>query len=170
MDEVILVDKDDNEIGRAEKISAHQEGLLHRAFSIFIFNTKGELLIQQRAPHKYHSANLWSNTCCSHPKPDELLEKAVKRRLMEELNMEADLSWSFSFLYKAEFDNGLIEHELDHVFIGTSDEVATINPDEVIDLKYISITDLLDDIELRPDCYSFWFKEIINEVIEKKSL
>lgn len=168
MNEVILVDQNDVEVGRAEKLIAHKKGLLHRAFSIFLFNSDGDLLIQKRAANKYHSANLWSNTCCSHPKPNETLQEATKRRLKEELNIETELSWSFSHLYRVEFDSGLIENELDHIFIGTYDMLPQINPDEVSDFKYISISDLTLDIEKHPEDYSFWFKELIEKVLNVK--
>ena len=115
---LILVDEKDNELGSMEKLQVHEKGLLHRAFSVFIFNTKGELLLQQRASEKYHSPNLWTNTCCSHPRTGEKTTNAVERRLMEEMGMQCDTTFQFQFLYKAYFDNGLIEHELDHVYFG----------------------------------------------------
>jgi len=158
MDEVILVNDKDQEIGKMEKLEAHQKGLLHRAFSIFIFNTKGELLLQKRALHKYHSPGLWTNTCCSHPKPNETNLEAANRRLKEEMGMKADLSHAFHFIYHVEFENGLIEHEFDHVFYAYSDEIPKINPDEVHEYKYISNDELLKDMDLNPKTYTEWFK------------
>ncbi|MEO9967090.1 MAG: isopentenyl-diphosphate Delta-isomerase [Reichenbachiella sp.] len=165
MEEVVLVDEKDNVIGRSEKLEAHRQGHLHRAFSIFIFNTKGRMLLQQRAADKYHSGGLWTNACCSHPRPDESTPEAANRRLKEELNMEAVLEFMFSFQYKAAFENGLIEHELDHVFVGTSDESPTLNTDEATAYKYVSTDELLIDINIRPEAYTFWFKEIVDKVI-----
>ncbi|UXP32137.1 isopentenyl-diphosphate Delta-isomerase [Reichenbachiella agarivorans] len=166
MEEVVLVDHMDNEIGVAEKLSAHLDGSLHRAFSIFLFNSQGEMLIQRRASDKYHSSDLWSNTCCSHPRPNENLQAAAERRLYEELGMKTDLTWLLSFKYKISFDNGLIEHELDHVFVGTTDQEASLNPKEVSEVKYISPEDLKLDLAQNPDHYTFWFKELVDKVIE----
>src|ERR1043165_7585171 len=118
MEKVILVNERDEETGEMEKMEAHRKGILHRAFSVFIFNNKNEMLLQQRALHKYHSGGLWTNTCCSHPRPGEETLSAAKRRLVEELNVDATIQWSFDFIYEANFDNGLYEHEYDHVFIG----------------------------------------------------
>ncbi|MCV9385416.1 isopentenyl-diphosphate Delta-isomerase [Reichenbachiella ulvae] len=167
MEEVVLVDHLDNEIGVEEKLRAHENGSLHRAFSVFIFNSQGDMLIQQRAAGKYHSANLWSNACCSHPRPNENINDAAHRRLKEELGMEAELNWLMSFQYKIDFENGLIEHELDHVFVGISDDKAIINPDEVSAIKYISTESLLKDLEESPQNYTFWFKELIKDVLDK---
>lgn len=165
MEEVILVDENDNAIGTAEKLAAHQSGQLHRAFSIFIFNGKGEMLLQQRAMGKYHSGGLWTNACCSHPRPNEEPLAAAHRRLIEELNMKVDLKFLFSFKYKAEFENGLTEHELDHVFVGQSDSVPKLNQSEAMAFKYVERNELLKDIEDNPDRYTFWFKEIIHKVL-----
>lgn len=164
-DEVILVDKDDNQLGIMEKIEAHEKALLHRAFSVFIFNTKGEMLLQRRALHKYHSPGLWTNTCCSHPKPNESALDAANRRLIEEMNMEAKLDYLFKFTYKTEFDNGLTEHEIDHVFKGITDIQPIPNPEEVDSFKYISIKDLKNDIIDNPNNYTSWFKICLKEVL-----
>jgi isopentenyl-diphosphate delta-isomerase len=166
MDErVILVDENDNQIGTEEKIKAHKKALLHRAFSILIFNSNKEVLLQRRALTKYHSPGLWTNTCCSHPKPGEQIENAVQRRLKEEMNMSCSLNKIFKFQYKAGFDNGLTEHEIDHVFVGNSDTDPDINPDEVDSFKWVSLEKLSQDIKTNPDNYTPWFKIIINKFL-----
>lgn len=165
MEEVVLVDERDNAIGTSEKLAAHKEGQLHRAFSIFLFNSKGKMLLQQRALDKYHSGGLWTNACCSHPRPEEETIEAAKRRLKEELEITTELSFLFSFQYKTGFENGLIEHELDHVFVGTTDELPALNPDEAMDYKYIATDELLIDVRKHPNNYTFWFKEIVEKVI-----
>ena len=137
---VVLVDAHDNQIGLMEKQAAHVNPTLHRAFSIFIFNSKGEMLLQQRALTKYHTPGLWTNTCCSHPRDGESLEQATKRRLMEEMGMECDLKEVFSFIYKADVMQGLIEHEFDHVFIGTTDATPIINPRRYVSLRFLAIS------------------------------
>ena len=166
MKEVVLVDREDREIGREEKIKAHKEGKLHRAFSILIFNSKGELLIQQRNPEKYHCGGIWANTCCSHPNPGEDLEAAAYRRLKEECGFDTDLTEKFSFIYRAEFDNGLVEHELDHVFVGLYEGETKPNPEEVSRMKWIKPTELKKLIENKPDDFAPWLKIII-EVLDK---
>jgi isopentenyl-diphosphate delta-isomerase len=143
---VILVDEQDNDIGVMEKLLAHQEGLLHRAFSIFIFNEKGELLLQQRALSKYHSAGLWTNTCCSHPRPNETIKDAANRRLFEEMGMSCDLKIISNFIYKTPFENGLTEHELDYVLTGITNQNPHINKDEVENYKWMPIEDIKKDI------------------------
>lgn len=163
-EKVILVNESDVAIGEMEKMKAHEDGLLHRAFSVFIFNTKGELLLQQRALTKYHSGGKWTNTCCSHPRPDETTSDAANRRLMEEMNLTCSLNYEFGFIYKAEFDNGLIEHEYDHVYFGTTDKQPLPNKDEVADWKYVKIDILEDDINLNPDSYTPWFKICFNRI------
>lgn len=155
---LILVDDQDNEIGELDKVTVHEQGILHRAFSVFVFNTSGELLLQQRALEKYHSPGLWSNTCCSHPRKGETLKKACARRLKEEMNMQCELEFAFSFIYKAEFLNGLTEHEFDHVYFGVTDDKPQPNPDEVNDWKYIGPNDLEDDMKRNPDHYTEWLK------------
>ena len=161
---VILVDTKDNQTGISEKLEAHKKGLLHRAFSIFLFNDQGQLLLQKRADEKYHSGGLWTNTCCSHPSPGEFLIKSAQNRLKEEMGISTSLSPLFSFIYKAEFDNGLIEHELDHVFIGTFNANPLPNPEEVGEWKYASIEEIKDDIVQSPESYTFWFKLIYERV------
>jgi isopentenyl-diphosphate Delta-isomerase len=155
---VVLVDEHDNEIGLAEKIEAHQKALLHRAFSVFIFNSKGELLLQQRAKTKYHSAGLWTNTCCSHPRPNELVLDAAKRRLIEEMGLKADIEKKFDFIYKTPFDNDLTEYEFDHVFVGHSDEDPVINKNEVESFKWKNIEEIKADLILFPNTFTSWFK------------
>jgi isopentenyl-diphosphate Delta-isomerase len=135
MEEVILVNKSDEVLGYMEKMEAHKRGLLHRAFSVFIFNNNGELLMQKRASDKYHSGGLWTNTCCSHPRKHESLSTAAQRRLKEEMGMEVSLSPKFHFIYKSSLDQGLIEHELDHVFFGNSDQTPVLNKAEAEDWK-----------------------------------
>ena len=155
---VVLVDNKDNQIGLMEKQAAHVNPTLHRAFSIFIFNSKGEMLLQQRALTKYHTPGLWTNTCCSHPRDGESLQQATKRRLMEEMGMECDLKEVFSFIYKADVMQGLIEHEFDHVFVGTTDVTPIINREEVESYKYETIENIKKDIEKNPENYTAWFK------------
>ena len=157
-EKVILVDKNDNQIGFMPKLEAHQKGVLHRAFSIFIFNNKYELLLQKRASSKYHSGGLWTNTCCSHPREDEVILDAAKRRLIEEMGIETSLRKVHEFIYKAELDNDLIEHEFDHVFYGIYNEDPIINDDEADDFKWIDMDSLNDDIKKNGDNYTIWFK------------
>ena len=170
MEKVILVDSHDKEIGVMEKMKAHQEGALHRAFSVLLFNSNGELLLQKRASTKYHSGGLWSNTCCSHPKPNEDNLDAVRRRLKEEIGITADPSFLYNFIYKYQFDNKLIEHELDHVYIGETDSDPIINPNEVEEWKWISWENLIKDIHTNEGKYSFWFKRIIHQLIHSSLL
>jgi isopentenyl-diphosphate Delta-isomerase len=155
---VVLVDEHDNEIGFAEKLEAHQKALLHRAFSVFIFNSKGELLLQQRAKSKYHSAGLWTNTCCSHPRPNELVLNAAKRRLDEEMGLVLALEKKFDFIYKTPFDNDLTEYEFDHVFVGYTDNDPILNLDEVENFKWKSIEEIKTDLILFPNSFTSWFK------------
>ena len=161
---VILVDTDDNPIGEMEKLEAHRKALLHRAISVFITNSKGEWLLQQRALGKYHSNGLWTNTCCSHPYPDETSIEAANRRLMEEMGMEASLQQVFTFIYKEELDNQLTEHELDHVFIGVSNEEPEVNNEEVLNWKYVKFDELKRDVTTNPKKYTVWFKKIFERV------
>ncbi|MCB0842548.1 MAG: isopentenyl-diphosphate Delta-isomerase [Bacteroidetes bacterium] len=158
MENVILVNKDDCEVGVMEKMEAHQKGLLHRAFSVFLFNKKGEILLQQRAKHKYHSGGLWTNTCCSHPRPGESLSKATQRRLREEMGIKCEMRPAFSFIYKKKFANGLTEHELDHVFLGRFDGTPEINKEEVEAWKYMGLEEIRADLEQNPEDYTAWFK------------
>ena len=163
---VILVTKDDKPLGTMEKMEAHDQAKLHRAFSVFIFNSQGELLLQQRASHKYHSPLLWTNTVCSHPRQGEKTDEAAHRRIVEEMGFDCDFKEAFSFVYKAKVGQGLTEHEFDHVFIGVSDEKPTPNPDEVGNWKYINLEILEKDIENNPDNYTVWFKIALSEVLE----
>ncbi|MBS7333213.1 isopentenyl-diphosphate Delta-isomerase [Faecalibacter bovis] len=162
---VVLVDREDNELGLMEKQQAHVAGLLHRAFSVFIFNSKGELMLQQRAATKYHSPTLWTNTCCSHPRENESYKNAAHRRLMEEMGFDCDLSYKFHFIYKASLDNGLTEHELDHVFIGTYDGEPELNPSEVMAYRWVEMDDLKKDIQKNSQNYTAWFKIIFDQYI-----
>lgn len=161
---VVLVDENDNETGVMEKLQAHEKGLLHRAISIFIFNDQGELLLQQRAAEKYHSPLLWTNTCCSHPRPGELLADAATRRLREEMNMACELSLEFSFTYKAVLEKGLTEYEFDHVFFGYSSESPEPNPDEVLSWKYMGLEEIENEIGLIPEAYTSWFKLMLPKI------
>jgi isopentenyl-diphosphate delta-isomerase len=160
---VILVDVLDNQLGLMPKMEAHEKAVLHRAFSVFIFNDKGELMLQQRAAHKYHSPLLWTNTCCSHQRDGESNIEAGKRRLIEEMGFKTNLKEIFSFVYKAPFDNGLTEHELDHVMIGNFNGTPKINPDEVASYKWMTLEAVKKDIELQPKLYTAWFKIIFKE-------
>lgn len=163
MNNVILVDEQDVEIGECEKLKAHQEGLLHRAFSIFIFNSQQELLIQQRAEGKYHSGGLWTNTCCSHPVPNMDLVEFAKLRLFDEMGLKVDeLNIKTNFIYRAEFQNGLIEHELDYILLGNSNDTPNLNPDEAQNFEWISLDDLKAKINMHPHQFTFWLKEIFN--------
>lgn len=166
MDEyLVLVDDTDKAWGKMEKLEVHQLGLLHRAFSVFIFNTKGELLIQQRAKGKYHSSELWTNTCCSHPRYGEDTDFAADRRLKEEMGIACNLSYGFSFMYKVSFQNGLTENEFDHVYFGVSDEIAKPNASEVQNWKYINMDSLILDLEQNPHMYTEWLKICMDKVI-----
>ena len=160
---VILVDENDNPIGTMPKMEAHEKAMLHRAFSVFILNANDEVLLQQRANDKYHSAGLRTNTCCSHPHPGEDTLGAARRRLKEEMGMEADLQFVFKFMYKAPFDNLLTEHEIDHVFIGKTDQLPVINPEEVASYKYMKPEEIKLDMEQNPQSYTVWFRIIFNE-------
>ncbi len=155
---VILVDEQDREIGTMEKLQAHQEGKLHRAFSVFIFNDDNELLLQQRAHSKYHSGGLWANTCCSHPTPNETTIEAANRRLIEEMGMSCDLEIKTAFVYKTPFDNGLIEHEYDYILIGNSNQQPVINSLEVENYKWQSLNAIKADLISHPELYTSWFK------------
>lgn len=156
--QVVLVTEQDEEVGTMEKMEAHEKGLLHRAFSIFVFNDQHELLLQQRAAQKYHSGSLWTNTCCSHPAAGEPLLEAAHRRLQEEMGFDCPLQKAFFFTYKAQLDHGLTEHELDHVFIGTYNQPPILNPEEVMAYKYVSIETLMADMSASPERYTEWFK------------
>ena len=159
-----MVDERDNAIGTMEKMEAHRKGVLHRAFSVVIFNSKGEMLLQKRAATKYHSGGLWTNACCSHPQPDESIEAAARRRVKHEIGIDVNPAFAFKFTYRAALDHGLIEHELDHVLTATTDEIPEINSEEVDDWKYISLKDLNEDLLRAPDGYTVWFRDIIKEL------
>ena len=162
-EKVILVNEKDEQIGLMEKIEAHEKALLHRAFSVFVFNDKNELMIQQRALSKYHSPGLWTNTCCSHQREGEANIEAGKRRLMEEMGFSTDLSDTISFIYKAPFDNGLTEHEFDHILVGNFDGKPDLNPEEVAAWTWVSLEDLKVDMKKNPHIYTEWFKIIFDK-------
>ncbi len=162
-EKVILVNQNDEQIGLMPKMEAHEKALLHRAFSVFVLNDKNELMLQQRASHKYHSPLLWTNTCCSHQRENETNIEAGNRRLFEEMGFTTELKELFSFIYKAPFDNGLTEHELDHVMIGYYNGEPTINPDEVEAWKWLDIDEVRKDIEQNPENYTAWFKIIFDK-------
>jgi isopentenyl-diphosphate delta-isomerase len=163
MEYVVLVDEQDRETGVEEKMQAHKVGLLHRAISVFIFNSRGEMLLQQRAAGKYHSALLWTNTSCSHPRPNESPANAATRRLQEEMGMTCDLTEAFSFVYRAELDHDLIEHEFDHVFVGTCDDMPAPDSSEVASYRYITRQSLINEIAANPGHFTEWFKMCIND-------
>ncbi len=163
MEKVVLVNEKDQEVGSMDKLEAHVRGILHRAFSILIFNSKGEMLIQKRAGSKYHSGGLWTNACCSHPLPGEQLETATRRRLLYEMGIDAPTSFAYKFIYKTQLDSNLTEHELDHVFVGTYDGEPNVNPDEVEDWRFVSLPDLRQDVAARPEQYTYWFRMILND-------
>ncbi len=163
---VILVDEQDHQVGTMEKIEAHEKALLHRAFSVFVFNSKGELMLQQRALEKYHSPGLWTNTCCSHQREGETTLEAAHRRLQEEMGFDTELEEKFAFIYKAPFDNGLTEHEYDHVLVGSYDQEPILNPKEAASWKWIALGDVKKDIDINPDNYTPWFKIIFQKYYE----
>jgi len=167
MEKVILVDIEDREIGLMEKMQAHKEAKLHRAFSVFLLNDKNEVLLQKRAIDKYHCGGMWTNTCCSHPRAGETLQEAVDRRLYEEMGIVCDTKWIYSFIYKADVGAGLFEHEFDHVFFGRFSDQAKPDKSEVSDWEYVAIEDLKQDVAVNPSKYTPWFKIILAEVIDK---
>nr|WP_220458645.1 isopentenyl-diphosphate Delta-isomerase [Flavobacterium sp. xlx-221] len=162
-EQVVLVNEKDEPIGLMPKMQAHQEALLHRAFSVFILNDKNEVMLQQRAAHKYHSPMLWTNTCCSHQRDGESNIAAGQRRLQEEMGFSVPLKELFSFIYKAPFDNGLTEHEYDHVLVGYSNNAPEINLDEVASWKWMSIESIKEDMKKQPAVYTEWFKIIFDQ-------
>jgi isopentenyl-diphosphate delta-isomerase len=166
---LILTDEKDQFVGMMEKLMVHKLGLLHRAFSIFIFNSRGEMLLQQRAYDKYHSGGLWSNACCSHPRFEERIPDAVNRRLWEEMGIQADTDFAFSFTYRATLENDLTEHEYDHVYVGITDAIPNPDKREVHSWKYISLQALQDDMKKHPANYTEWFKLCIPELIKHYS-
>ena len=156
--DIILVNESDESIGTAGKMEVHEKGLLHRAFSVFIFNHRGEMLLQQRAMNKYHSAGLWTNTCCSHPMPGEETEAAAIRRLQEEMGFETPLKKVFDFIYKASLENGLTEHEFDHVFIGEYEGPVYFSNEEVMEIAYLPVREISTSLEREPENYTTWFR------------
>lgn len=165
-EEVILVNQNDEQIGTMPKMEAHEKAKLHRAFSVFVQNDSGKIMLQQRAAKKYHSPLLWTNTCCSHQRVGETNIEAGKRRLLEEMGFSTELKELFSFIYKAPFDNGLTEHELDHVMIGYYNEAPNINMKEVGDWKWMAPKEIKQDITDNPDVYTVWFKIIFEKFYE----
>lgn len=164
---VVLVDENDNAIAEMEKLVAHEQGCLHRAFSVFVFNGKGELLLQQRANHKYHGAGLWTNTCCSHPQWGETVVLSAEERLNYEMGMQCDLKLVYSFIYNERVENNLTEHELDYIFVGYSDQNPVLNRDEVQDYKWINADKIISDIKNNPSRYTVWFKQAFPELLSK---
>ena len=165
MELVVLVNEQDVEIGLMEKMEAHQKALLHRAFSVFIFNSKGELLLQQRAFSKYHSGGLWTNTCCSHPRPNETVLDAANRRLMEEMGFITPLEKVIDFIYKAEFSNGLTEHEFDHVFIGHYEGTIVPAPHEVHAHEYRTMESIQSSLDAKEGLFTAWFEIIFPKMM-----
>ncbi len=163
-DDIILVDELDRQIGTAEKMAAHRSGRLHRAFSILIFNTQGEMLIQKRARGKYHSGGLWTNACCSHPRAGAYILPEANRRLFEEMGIQCELEEIFSFIYRAEFENGLVENEFDHVFWGTTDADPRLNPEEAEDWRRLGLENLRAEIATNPEHFTPWFRIIIEKL------
>jgi isopentenyl-diphosphate delta-isomerase len=166
-DLIVLVNENDEQIGSIGKLEAHQKGLLHRAFSIIVWNDQHEILIHQRAIGKYHSEGLWTNTCCSHPKVGETILEAAHRRLQEEMGFDCELQQKFHFIYLVELENQLIENELDHVLIGTFNQNPSPNPEEIKDYRWISLEKLKNEIAEKPAQFTFWFKEIIRNYEDK---
>ena len=167
MERVVLVDEKDNPLGTMEKMEAHEKGVLHRAFSVFIFNNKGEMLLQQRAFSKYHSGGLWTNTCCSHPRDGETTLEAAHRRLQEEMGFDCEIEKAFDFIYKKNLDKGLIEHEFDHVFIGEFEGEVCFNKEEVNAYIYRPVQAVVDEVNQTPEKYTEWFKICLDEVVKR---
>jgi isopentenyl-diphosphate Delta-isomerase len=163
MEKVVLVDEKDQEVGSMDKLDAHIRGVLHRAFSILIFNSKGEMLIQKRAGSKYHSGGLWTNACCSHPSPGEPIEIATRRRLLYEMGIDTPTTFAYKFIYKTTLDRNLTEHELDYVFVGTYDGEPNVNSEEVEDWRFVSLPELKKDVAAHPEHYTYWFRMILHD-------
>ena len=163
-EEVILINKNDEETGSMGKYEAHRQGLLHRAFSVFVFNRKGEMLLQKRADSKYHSGGLWTNSCCGHPRPGEEISEAAQRRLKEEMGFHLPLKKIFDFTYKAEFGNGLTEHEIDHVFVCEYNGLISVNLKEVSDYCYKEIPDIKESLKSHPHKYTVWFQLVFPQI------
>ena len=166
MEKVILVDKKDNAIGEEEKLEAHKKGLLHRCFSIFIFNSNGELMLQKRAGGKYHSGGLWSNTCCSHPAPGEATADAARRRLIDEMGIDTELKEIHTFMYKTKLDNGFTEYEYDHVFFGKYSKDPILNKNEAEDWKWASTKWLAKDLKNNSEKYTYWLRDCYGDVLK----
>lgn len=166
-EQVILVDEEDNQIGVMDKLETHKQGLLHRCFSIVLFDAQGKILVTQRAPEKYHCGGMWTNTCCSHPREGESTADAAHRRLKEELGIQTQLEETFSFTYRAEFDNGLTEHEFDHVFFGKYSGEINPDPSEVSDYKWMTLQELEEAFHSTPHEYTVWFRILIEKAKEK---
>lgn len=162
-EKVVLVTEKDEVLGLMEKMQAHENGILHRAFSVFLYNSKGEMLLQKRAAEKYHSPNQWTNACCSHPRMEETYEQAAKRRIKEELGIDCELEEKFWFIYKADVGQNLWEHELDHVFVGNYEGEFNLNKEEVAEVRYISLENLNIELENNPEKFTEWFKIILEE-------
>ncbi|WP_374365087.1 isopentenyl-diphosphate Delta-isomerase [Cloacibacterium sp.] len=162
-EKVVLVTEKDEVLGLMEKMQAHENGILHRAFSVFLYNSKGEMLLQKRAAEKYHSPNQWTNACCSHPRMEETYEQAAKRRIKEELGIDCELEEKFWFIYKADVGQNLWEHELDHVFVGNYEGEFNLNKEEVSEVRYISLENLNIELENNPEKFTEWFKIILEE-------
>lgn len=165
LEQVILVDEQDAPLGTMEKMEAHRKGLLHRAFSVFVFTPAGELILQRRAAHKYHSPGLWTNTCCSHPRDGEEVEAAAHRRLVEEMGFDTEIKHAFSFIYKQQVGE-LIEHELDHVFVGEWEGEPKLNPEETDAWKAMSLEALERDVAANPEHYTVWFRICLDQVLQ----
>ena len=163
-EQVILVDEMDRPLGVMEKMEAHEKAVLHRAFSVFVFNEADEMLLQRRALSKYHSGGLWTNSCCSHPRANETVLEAAHRRMEEEMGFDCELEQRFHFIYKAELDQGLTEHELDHVLTGVYEGAIVPNPEEVMDYRYISMTQLFEELDADPSQFTEWFKIALPEL------
>lgn len=164
-EEVILVNERDEPLGLMEKMEAHEKGVLHRAFSVFVFNDKNQLLLQQRALGKYHSGGLWTNTCCSHPRSGETVEQAAHRRLKEEMGFDCELTKLTDFIYRAQLDKGLVEHEFDHVFVGKWEGEPNLNADEVASFRWMDVDAVERDMAANPDQYTAWFKIIYQQFL-----
>ncbi len=162
-EKVVLVTEKDEVLGLMEKMQAHENGILHRAFSVFLYNSKGEMLLQKRAAEKYHSPNQWTNACCSHPRIEETYEQAAKRRIKEELGIDCELEEKFWFIYKADVGQNLWEHELDHVFVGNYEGEFNLNKEEIAEVRYISLENLNIELENNPENFTEWFKIILEE-------
>ena len=169
-EKLVLVDENDQKIGEAEKLEAHQTGKLHRSFSIFVCNSRGEMLLQRRAAGKYHSGGLWTNACCGHPRPGEQTQQAARRRLREEMGFECELKEIFQFIYKVKLDRDLCEYEFDHVFFGIYEGEVTPAPEEVSEFKWVSPPALTEDVKKHPEHYTEWFKIALERALKSLAI